>query len=272
MRRLCAFVCILFWAVCLVSFARTILLLSGSVCIEKNASRLRRFAPWVAWVETIRAYGLSPAQLDRQADALLIANAMWENGCGFMQNLTDQNISWGSCFAWSSTFNWEFKTVEAFCPITCGCSETHRAYTGCPLPYGFSCDGLWHCLTWNEQHYCPPYVEVIYGEFTMSYNYSHVGVLYLGELEKFVWKHFLSITLEGETENTRSGGPELVPKRGDIWEDPSKETTEPEFSNSPGSWYRSTIINEYQRSLDLLQMIGVSPMPESNSIILSFQE
>lgn len=149
----------------------------SSVCIEKNASRLRRFAPWVAWVETIRAYGLSPAQLDRQADALLIANAMWENGCGFMQNLTDQNISWGSCFAWSSTFNWEFKTVEAFCPITCGCSETHRAYTGCPLPYGFSCDGLWHCLTWNEQHYCPPYVEVIYGEFTMSYNYSHVGVL-----------------------------------------------------------------------------------------------
>jgi len=137
------------------------------VCVEKNASQLRNFAPWVKWVETFRAYGLSAANLERKADALLLANAMWDHGCAFGQNLTDQNITWGTCFSWSYPFNLQFKTIEAFCPQTCGCGWDHRN-SACPQPFGLTCDDLWHCLTWNERHYCPGFTDTIQGEAVVA--------------------------------------------------------------------------------------------------------
>ncbi|OLQ09416.1 hypothetical protein AK812_SmicGene7000 [Symbiodinium microadriaticum] len=62
------------------------------------------------------------ADLPGQEDALLLADAMWEHGCGFIANLSSQNVTWGNCFQWDVKFDWEFKTVEPFCPLTCQCA------------------------------------------------------------------------------------------------------------------------------------------------------
>ncbi|CAK9048900.1 Uncharacterized protein SCF082_LOCUS27166 [Durusdinium trenchii] len=128
----------------------------NSACSEKSAASLREFLPWVEWVNTIRAYGESPADLALKDDALLIAEAMWDHGCDFPANLSARNISWGNCFNWNSTFEWDFKTIEAFCPLTCGCSASHTL-TSCPQPFGYSCDEIDRrgCLTWNDQTFCP---------------------------------------------------------------------------------------------------------------------
>ena len=139
----------------------------NSVCIEQNASSLQQFAPWVHWIEQLRAYGNQSANLLGKQEALLIAQAMWDYGCGFQDNLT--NISWGNCFSWNSSFGWEFKTLEAFCPISCGCS-VDTLDSACPLPFGYSCDQLEteSCLTWNQQHFCPGYTPSVEGIISLS--------------------------------------------------------------------------------------------------------
>lgn len=143
--------------------------------MEKEAHVLRDFAPWKAWIETIRSYGRQTSgYLSGRANALILAQAMEDNGCGFIANLSAQNISLGGCFSWNSAFDWQFKTVEYFCPITCGCSWATTWDTACPRPFGRSCDDLWSCLTLNEQHYCPgENAETI--EATVSYSYASVA-------------------------------------------------------------------------------------------------
>ena len=97
----------------------------------------------------------------------MVAQAMWDHGCGFMclgfsrpmsieprQNLSAQNVSWGSCFAWNSSFEFNFKTVDVFCPISCDCSVDNKDLSlGCPRPFGYECDQLERegCLTYQER-------------------------------------------------------------------------------------------------------------------------
>ena len=116
----------------------------------------------------------------------MVAQAMWDHGCGFMclgfsrpmsieprQNLSAQNVSWGSCFAWNSSlgggkcvcvcvcfqlsqgsFEFSFKTVDVFCPISCDCSVDNKDLSlGCPRPFGYECDQLERegCLTYQER-------------------------------------------------------------------------------------------------------------------------
>ena len=92
-----------------------------------------------------------------KADALILAQALEDNGCGFLANLSAQNISLGGCFSWDTKFAWNFKTLEVFCPQTCDCLRTNSDGTGCPRPFGKYCNGgqVDGCLTWNDQHYCP---------------------------------------------------------------------------------------------------------------------
>ncbi|CAE7199229.1 unnamed protein product [Symbiodinium microadriaticum] len=142
----------------------------NSVCIEQNASSLRQFAPWVQWIEALTLYGNQSANLKGKTEALAIARAMWDHGCGFQANLSAENISWGDCFSWNSSFEWEFKTLEAFCPLTCGCSRD-TLDSACPQPFGvYSCDQLEEarCLTWMGQHYCPAFSPSVKGVVSLS--------------------------------------------------------------------------------------------------------
>jgi len=151
----------------------------GGVCLEKNASTLRSFAPWKEWINSIRSYGTETSKLlGGKQEALILAQAMEDNGCGFLANLSAQNISLGGCFSWNSKFSWDFKTLEVFCPLTCGCAETNSAASGCPEPFGKSCDQLksYQCLTWNDQHFCPGFnTKIIYG--LIMYNYASTDLL-----------------------------------------------------------------------------------------------
>ena len=162
---------------------------TGGVCIEKNASTLRNFAPWKEWIKTIRSYGSQTSSvLTGQADALILAQAMEDNGCDFMANLSAQNISLGGCFTWSSNFAWEFKTVEAFCPLTCGCAKINSAHSGCPEPFGKTCDELPRamCLTLNDQHYCPGFnAEFIIA--LLTYDFASADVLQLAQISALFW-------------------------------------------------------------------------------------
>lgn len=53
----------------------------------------------------------------------VLADHMWDYGCGFKEHVTGTNIVWGDCFEWEPLFQWGFKTLAFFCPITCGCAE-----------------------------------------------------------------------------------------------------------------------------------------------------
>ena len=127
------------------------------MCFEKNASALRDFAPWRAWINSIRSYATQESDvLGGQPEALALAQAMEDNGCGFLANLSARNMSLGGCFSWSNIFHWEFKTLEVFCPTTCECAGGTSAGSGCPRPFDMDCDlALGQCLTWKEQHWCP---------------------------------------------------------------------------------------------------------------------
>ena len=151
----------------------------NSVCVDKNASSLREFAPWVQWIQALQAYGEeNSTTLLGQNEALAIAQAMWDHGCGFQANLSGQNISWGNCFAWNSSFGWDFKTLEVFCPLSCGCS-VDTLDSGCPRPFGYSCDQLEEnrCLLFNNQHYCPELSPGIIGIVTVSITATDPTVL-----------------------------------------------------------------------------------------------
>eukprot|EP00438_Fugacium_kawagutii_P007424 Skav210433 [mRNA] locus=scaffold1297:37262:37786:+ [translate_table: standard] len=115
-------------------------------------------ASWKEWIRAIRSYGSHPSDLlGGKEDALILAQAMEDHGCGFLANLSAQNLTLGGCFSWSSKFDWEFKTLEFFCPETCGCWKDVPAQSSCPRPFGKQCSELEDskCLTWNEQHFCP---------------------------------------------------------------------------------------------------------------------
>ena len=150
----------------------------GGVCLEKDAVTLRNFGPWKAWIKTIRSYGeVESDALEEQEEALILAQAMEDHGCGFLAHLSSQNMSLGGCFRWSNKFDWEFKTVEFFCPLTCGCAKETSDHTSCPKPFGKNCDELDNCLTMDEQHFCPGFnAEVI--EFLISYDVVAPQVLY----------------------------------------------------------------------------------------------
>lgn len=139
---------------------------------------LRNFGPWKAWIKTIRSYGeVESDALEEQEEALILAQAMEDHGCGFLAHLSSQNMSLGGCFRWSNKFDWEFKTVEFFCPLTCGCAKETSDHTSCPKPFGKNCDELDNCLTMDEQHFCPGFnAEVI--EFLISYDVVAPQVLY----------------------------------------------------------------------------------------------
>ena len=139
------------------------------MCLDRSAEALKDFAPWKAWIQAIRNYGSQESDaLGEKEEALMLAQAMEDHGCGFLANLSAQNISLGGCFKWSNKFDWEFKTVEYFCPVTCGCTKDTSDETSCPKPFGKDCDELNNCLTWNEQHFCPGYnAEVI--DFAIQY-------------------------------------------------------------------------------------------------------
>eukprot|EP00439_Symbiodinium_sp_Y106_P018497 s3841_g2.t1 len=139
------------------------------VCLEKSAEEMRNDTAWASWVDAIRAYATEDnADLPAQEDALLLADAMWDHGCGFIANLSSQNVSWGNCFQWDAKFEWEFKTVEPFCPLTCQCDWNNRATSNCPLPYGKTCDDLDECATFEGQHYCMPFVPGIQASFDVA--------------------------------------------------------------------------------------------------------
>eukprot|EP00435_Cladocopium_sp_Y103_P040480 s646_g11.t1 len=144
----------------------------SAVCVEKDASTLRAYPPWKAWVETIRSYGNQASNyLSGKADALILARAMEDNGCDFLANLSAQNVSLGGCFSWNSKFSWEFKTLEVFCPVTCGCAQDSPEGSGCPTPFGYTCVGgeVKGCLTWDGKHFCEGFnAEVLQADVQFS--------------------------------------------------------------------------------------------------------
>eukprot|EP00438_Fugacium_kawagutii_P006779 Skav210670 [mRNA] locus=scaffold4685:23762:26756:- [translate_table: standard] len=151
-------------------------------CIEKNASSLQQFSPWVKWIEAIRSYGESTADLHGKQDALLIAQAMWDHGCGFGANLSAENVMWGDCYSWNHSFDWDFKTVETFCPQTCSCGATRRD-SGCPRPFSRDCDDLDNCLVWNNEHLCAPSTAISPGQITTHFTSTDVSFI-----EDIWWK------------------------------------------------------------------------------------
>jgi len=178
----------------------------NSVCVDKNASSLREFAPWVQWIQALQAYGeANSSTLLGQTEAIAIAQAMWDHGCDFQANLSAQNISWGSCFAWNSSFGWDFKTLEVFCPVSCECSAD-TLDSGCPRPFGYSCDQLERnrCLLYNNQHYCPEMSPGIVGVLVISVTASDPAVLgaVVGPIEAALLESLAHFS-GGKTQGTR---------------------------------------------------------------------
>ena len=151
---------------------------------------LKDFAPWKEWIKAIRAHGMEPSDaLGDKEEALILAQSMEDNGCGFLANLSAQNMSLGGCFKWSNKFDWEFKTVEYFCPLTCRCTKDTSDETSCPKPFGKNCDELNDCLTVNQQHFCPGFnTQVI--EFTILYDVASPQALKLGLGNPGLQEHF----------------------------------------------------------------------------------
>ncbi|CAJ1368514.1 unnamed protein product [Effrenium voratum] len=113
---------------------------TSATCVEPDAAELRSTTSWASWVQTIQAYGNSAGNFHGKAEALKLAEAMWDHGCGFGQNLTDENVTWGDCYSWSAALSWPFKTLEFFCPVTCDCRSQ----------YSKNCNELQSCLFHNE--------------------------------------------------------------------------------------------------------------------------
>ena len=127
----------------------------GATCVEQDAATLRNSSAWRSWLRTIRDYASSDGVKGAQ-EAAILADAMEEHGCRFLANLNAQNVQVGGCFSWGNNFDWEFKTVEFFCPVACGCGSA-TSNTGCPRPFGYDCDSVYSsasCITVDDQHYC----------------------------------------------------------------------------------------------------------------------
>ena len=54
------------------------------------------------------APGEATADFPLKSDAVKIADAMWDYGCGFQANLSAEGVFWGNCFGWNSSFEWEW--------------------------------------------------------------------------------------------------------------------------------------------------------------------
>ena len=68
----------------------------GGLCLEKSVETPKDFAPWKEWIKAIRAYGMEPSDaLGDKEEALILAQSMEDNGCGFLANLSAQNMSLG---------------------------------------------------------------------------------------------------------------------------------------------------------------------------------
>ncbi|CAE7036725.1 unnamed protein product [Symbiodinium sp. CCMP2592] len=139
-----------------------------AVCKEKSAEELRNFTPWISWVNTIEAFSQEEGSLMGKPEAARLAQAMWEHGCGFAANLSAENISWGTCDQWNTTFDWHWKTVSYYCPTSCSCGWDSPAESTCPLPLGRTCDDLEDCLFANNQYYCPENAPTIKGSLVLD--------------------------------------------------------------------------------------------------------
>ena len=138
--------------------------LQSTTCQEKSAAELRNFGPWVSWITKLRAFANTPSNgtLPGQSEASSLAEAMWNHGCEFGNNLTAQNITWGDCFEWSAALGWDFKTLEYFCPMTCGC-DRGKTTSACPQPQGLTCDETEFCVLIDNSYFCPSDVPVVMG-------------------------------------------------------------------------------------------------------------
>lgn len=136
-----------------------------SVCKERSAAELRDLPQWAAWVEQLRLYSRSDADLKGKAEAEKLAQAMWDYGCQFGANLTAEGIDYGSCTTWNTNvFEFEMKTLENICPETCTCN-TNKRTTACPRPQGRTCENMEDCLWYQERHWCPTITDAVDGTF-----------------------------------------------------------------------------------------------------------
>ena len=97
-----------------------------------------------------------------------------------------RNMSLGGCFKWSNKFDWEFKTVEYFCPLTCRCTKDTSDETSCPKPFGKNCDELNDCLTVNQQHFCPGFNTQV------NWIYYPLWCCLTSSLEARSWKSWIA--------------------------------------------------------------------------------
>lgn len=140
----------------------------SATCEEKSAEELRQFGPWISWISKLRTFGQTPSGiLLGQAESLLLAQAMWDHGCDFGYNLSAQNISWGDCTAWNPALGWDFKTLEFFCPTSCGCDRS-KANSACPQPKGVTCDELRDCVFVQNTYACRGEVPSIPGSIDID--------------------------------------------------------------------------------------------------------
>ena len=117
--------------------------------MEQDAATLRNSSAWKSWLRSIRDYASSDG-VKGTREAAILADAMEQHGCDIL------HYGFGGCFSWADRLGWDFKTVEFFCPETCGCKSTNMMNSACPRPFGMDCERIrWACLTLNNQHYCP---------------------------------------------------------------------------------------------------------------------
>ncbi|CAJ1365905.1 unnamed protein product [Effrenium voratum] len=151
-----------------------------ATCEERTPELLRQHEPWLSWVEVIRNWATAGGNLDGQEEALLLAQALYDHGCGFGENLTAQNVTWGNCHEWNEDFDWDFKTVAFFCPETCQCTAATRE-SSCPFPRGKGCDQLKDCVLQRQQYYCigDPGVDRIQGGIGIAYSSADFAIVKL---------------------------------------------------------------------------------------------
>eukprot|EP00435_Cladocopium_sp_Y103_P047400 s633_g13.t3 len=124
----------------------------SATCFEMTAEELRNHTPWLKRIEAIRAYAESEGNFEGKSEAWNLSQAMYDHGCDFRNNLTDMNITWGNCFGWEYA-DWEFKTLDWFCPQTCNCPG--QGSDLCPQPNGKTCSEVESCLFYEGAYYCP---------------------------------------------------------------------------------------------------------------------
>lgn len=140
----------------------------SATCEEKSAEELRQFGPWISWISKLRTFGETPSRiLLGQNESLLLAQAMWDHGCDFGNNLSAQNITWGECTEWSSALGWDFKTLEFFCPTTCSC-DRGKTNSACPQPQGITCDELRDCVLIENAYACRGEVPTLPGSLDIN--------------------------------------------------------------------------------------------------------